>query len=743
MFAEERTAKRAAVILLTLGCIAVYFPTFRNGFVNFDDKMYVTENARVQEGLTWDNFLWAFTSAEASNWHPLTWLSHMADCQLYGLNAWGHHATSLIFHTVNTLLLLLVLSRMTGAFWRGWFVAALFALHPMHVESVAWVAERKDVLSTFFWLLTVMSYTSFAQRPTTGRRLLTTVFFAFGLMSKPMLVTLPLVLMLLDYWPLRRCGLVVENDGGLPPFRSLVRSACEKVPLLILAFVTAVITIVVQKRGHAIGPLDFYPLDIRVENALVSYVRYILKLVWPSGLSPYYPHPGDQIPLWHVVLSVMALSFISWISLRNLRRMPYLAVGWAWYLITLLPVIGLVQVGSQAMADRYSYVPSIGLSIALVWGISELVKSSVTAKRISACAAMVVLGVFGVRTYGQTHVWRDFETLFRESIRVAPWRNTIGHYNVGCALLDRGENEEAAQYFMKTLDIAAKHASARINLGIALNRLGRLQEAEKQLRIATVFHPEEVGAWLNLGVVMLAQKKLDEALMYLQKAASVDPQYNGVQYNLGLALVQAGRTEDAAKAFAAELGGPWRDAACYYQCARALITLGRTEEALVNLRAALEREPAKSAARRLLAVELMKTGAIAEAVEHYVALAKVGDADVEDLTNLGIGLGSLGRLEDARKVLTDAAQRDPSNASVHFNLAALLMRLGAFGEAAGEFSQIVDNNPSDVDARYGLGLAMLQMGKKDEARGQLSEVLRLKPDHGAAKAALDQLSSVQ
>ena len=359
-------------LTLALATLISYSQVLNHDFIDFDDDMYVTRNENVQKGLTWQNIKWAFTTNQAYNWHPLTWLSHMLDCQLFGLKPAGHHFTSVLFHIANTLLLFLVFKSMTGNLWRSAFVAALFALHPLHVESVAWIAERKDVLSTLFWLLTMAAYVRYVRKPGPKWYLLTILAFAMGLMAKPMLVTLPFILLLLDYWPLARFqfGQNIKDTE----WKILYRLFVEKIPLFIITIITSVITFIVPKGSGAVPGLKELSLMPRLTNALISYVKYIEKMFWPSRLAVFYPRAVDAIPTWQILAALLLLLIISGLAVWLARSRKYLLVGWLWYLGILVPVIGLVQVGDQAMADRYTYVSLIGLFIIVVWGLNDLLE---------------------------------------------------------------------------------------------------------------------------------------------------------------------------------------------------------------------------------------------------------------------------------------------------------------------------------------------------------------------------------
>jgi len=512
-------------LFLAAACLIAYWPAFSNGFVNYDDPEYVTDNPPVRAGLTWEGISWAFAHSHSSNWHPLTWISHMLDVEIYGLNPMGHHLSSVVLHILNTLLLFLVLGRMTGCRWRSAFVAALFAVHPLHVESVAWIAERKDVLSTLFWMLVMLAYAS-------GRPILVILLYALGLMAKPMLVTLPLILLLMDWWPLER----VKRQGWKRLF-------LEKTPLLAMAAASSAVTIVVQQRSGAVGALDAIPFGLRASNALVSYVGYIGKMLWPRKLAVFYPHPENTLPSWHVALAVLVLLIISVLVLSSARRRPYLAFGWLWYLITLIPVIGLVQVGKQAMADRYTYIPLIGLFIAITWGLSEVsagwrVRMVRTAAACAGCVVLIVL------TRIQTAFWYDSAELFRHALSVTS-NNDVAHSNLGIALREEGDIEEAARQFRLALEIDPRQVEARTNLGLALAELGRTDEAITEYEKALNLDPDAPQINHNHAVALAAKRRMKEAIAHERAALRLRPGFAEAHSALGGMLHSQGRMDEA------------------------------------------------------------------------------------------------------------------------------------------------------------------------------------------------------
>ncbi len=544
-----------ACIFLVVATLCVYWKLPSHDFVNYDDPKYVTENNHVQAGLTGEGIIWAFTSSHAKNWHPMTWLSHMLDCQIYELNAGGHHLTSLLFHIINALLVFVVFKRTTKAFWQSAFVAALFALHPLHVESVAWVAERKDVLSALFWMLTIWAYVLYVERPGLARYLLVFLFFILGLMAKPMLVTLPFVLLLMDYWPLKRFMCFQSNcdvdnlqsdrpkaSGYHGSFTLLV---LEKAPLFVLAAVSSTVTFLVQQAGGAVKSLDVFPLQIRFANALVSYVIYIWKFILPLDLAVFYPHPGMP-PIWLVTVCLVLLFAVSVLVFRYRYRCPYLVTGWLWYVGTLVPVIGVVQAGTQSMADRYTYVPLIGLFVVIAWGVNDLAARWSFRRFVLTISACGVLLAFTICTWLQVSYWRNSITLFEHAIEVTS-NNNLAHYNLGNALVKQGKLDEGIANYLEAMRIEPDHPdthNAHNSIGLALFRQDKLDEAIAHYSKAIRLKPDYVQAHNNLGVALIRQGKVDEAIRSFSRALQIRPDHDEASYNLGLALRIMDKTHD-------------------------------------------------------------------------------------------------------------------------------------------------------------------------------------------------------
>ena len=498
------------VVVLVLAGFMAYGQVAGYGFADLDDDQYVFENPHVRRGITWEGAGWALTTLYAANWHPLTWLSHMLDCELFSLDAGYHHLVSVFLHIANSVLLFLVFRRMTGAVWRSGMVAGLFLLHPLHVESVAWIAERKDVLSTLFFLLTLWAYGGYAARPGLARYGLVAGFLGLGLMAKPMLVTAPFVLLLLDCWPLGRFGKV-----------GVLRLVGEKVPLFLMVAASSVVTFVAQHREGATSLTYEVPFGVRVENALVSYVAYLGKTLWPVRLAVFYPYRSEVATVEWAGALFLLLGISVWLISAS-RERGYWGVGWLWYLGTLVPVIGLVQVGEQAMADRYTYVPLIGVFVMGVWGLGELVGGRQWVRMGAAGLAGLVLMGCMVCTRSQVGHWENGVRLFKHALEVTRG-SALVHNNLGVALMGRGRIEEAIAHYQEALRLRPGYATAHNNLGLAFLERGRPVEAIAQYRKALVIEPENAALHTNLGDALMAQGEAKEALVHFQEALRIEP----------------------------------------------------------------------------------------------------------------------------------------------------------------------------------------------------------------------------
>jgi Flp pilus assembly protein TadD len=604
--------------------IWAFWPTVNNGFVNLDDPLYVYENAHVLSGITWHGIGWAFTNLDAGFWHPLTWLSLMLDCQMFGLWAGGHHLVSLVLHAASTLVLFLTFRRLTGATWRSVAIALLFALHPLHVESVAWISERKDVLSAFFWMLCVLMYVCYAQEPKitsppSARQkahfpvpnstcyCLAFLFFICGLMSKTMVVTLPLILLLLDWWPHRRFQASTLN----PQTSSLL---LEKLPFLAAALVCSLLTLHTMKWVGALpGPAQF-PVGDRVANAALSYAHYLVQTFWPVDLAAYYPYPAT-LPLGPVIgaalLGLTASVGLLWAA----RWRPYLAVGWLWYVVTLLPVIGLVQVGGHSRADRYTYVPLIGLFLLVVWAAHDFTRRRRYQVVCLSSAAFLAASVCLVLTRRQISYWKDTETLLRHAVAITR-DNSMAQNNLGVALTKQGQLGEAVTRLQEAIRVAPTYAEAYNNLGTALAMQGRLGDAITSFQESLRLKPNYAQAHNGLGATLGRQERLDEALAHLQEAIRLVPDYADARCNLGDALTAKGRFEEAITQYqeAIQLNTNYADT--HNHLGIALTSKGRLDEAIGQFQQALRLKPEYAEAQGNLGAALGRKGQLDEAINH-------------------------------------------------------------------------------------------------------------------------------
>ena len=585
----------AAVLAITT--LALFSPVSGFEFNNYDDAQYIVNNIHVKTGLTPANILWAFTSGYASNWHPLTWLSHMLDCHLYGLRSGAHHMTNVLIHTANTLLLFGLWRRMTGHVWRSAFVAALFAWHPMHVESVAFVAERKDVLSAFFGFATLWAYWRYVQIPNWRRYSLVAAGLALGLMSKPMLVTLPVLMLLLDFWPLRREW-------------SLRRLILEKTPLLGLCALSSIVTVWAQKTGGAVAPISALPVTVRFVTALNAYANYIGKLFWPTHLSAFYPY-RYHIPWIRTLASGALVLVVSLAVWRQARRRPYATVGWFWFLIALLPVIGLIQVGNQSMADRYTYIPAIGLFVLVTWEAAERTAGHPGAKRLLGAVAVMVLVACAIVTSRQLAYWRNSAAIFTHALEVTPG-NAFAECSLGVVLLNENRTDDAIAHFRAALQLEPYFDRAVANLGLAYLDEGKIDAATTNLLHAVQLASDNPYAQYGLARALDAQNKLDEAIPHYLAAVKINPDIPEAQVSLGAVLISQGKPQLAEAHFAAALLANPNMWEAQFQYGNALLIQGKLPEAETHYREAARLNPQSAYAELNLAVALERQGKAAE-----------------------------------------------------------------------------------------------------------------------------------
>ncbi len=627
------------ILLLIVVTLTVFWQVLGHDYILYDDPQYVFENPWIQHGLTLESFRWAFTATYEANWHPLTWMSHMLDYQIYGTQPAGHHATNLLLHVANVLILFLVLSQMTGAAFRSAFVAALFAIHPLHVESVAWIAERKDVLSAFFLMLTMWAYLRYARQPSFKKYLLVVCTFALGLMSKPMLVSLPLILLMLDWWPLER-------------LRYGFKLVWEKTPLFAMSAASSVITYIAQQHGNTVRSLEAFPISVRAYNSIVAYSSYLLKTVLPRGLAVFYPYP--QTPsFWKVGAAAVIFVCISVLAIRLARRRPYLAMGWSWYVVTLIPVIGLVQVGSQSMADRYTYVPLIGIFIAIAWGIPDLwhrkepdirksavketrrkekpkqrpaakdARISNPRSRLLVVLACTLIFILAMCAHVQVGYWQDSITLLTHATAVTA-DNYVAHTNLGEALHRSGATDQAVEHFAEAIRINPMCPYAHTDLGIIFLEKRKPDEAIHHFAEEIKLNPGSADAHFNLGCALNEKQKYGEAIGEYLRALQIDPEFAKAYTNMGLTEAAQGRLDEAVGCFLKavrirpDMVEPLANLGSIY------FKKGNLDEAIIWFTKALDIKPDLAAAHQSLAFVLYQKGEYAKAWKEIAMCRKYG-----------------------------------------------------------------------------------------------------------------------
>jgi tetratricopeptide (TPR) repeat protein len=720
-------------LLLAAVTLAVYWPVTRYDFVSYDDSDFVTANPIVQAGLTADGLHYALRAEVARNWHPLTLLSHMLDCQFFKQNAGRHHLTSLLLHTANSLLLFFVLKRMTGAFWRCALVAAWFAWHPLHVESVAWIAERKDVLSALFWWLTLWAWLAYAdasKSPGSKSKLLYTLavfLFALAAMSKPMVVTLPCVLLLLDFWPLGRFKLrapppPVKEDRAksksrpappaakpAPKLPSPWRLLLEKIPFFAISAALCCETFSIQKHGGAMLDAANLPIASRIGNAFISYVRYPAKMFWPQNLSALYIRTGDW-PSWQVAGAVILLAGLTAWIVAQARRRPWLAMGWFWYAGMLVPVIGLVQVGMQTMADRYTYLPLVGLFIILAWGGAELAARFRAPKYVPALAAALSLAACLLVTARQIPCWKDSETLFK-----------------------------------KMIDVTDKNFMAHFNLGNYYSRQGKTDLALQNYRDALAAEPNYAEAHNNLAGILLDQKHFDEAIQHYLDAARLKPSATA-SFNLANAFADAARARhdntlfaQAVQAFQQSLNFDPNSYATHNNFGMVWQDQNQYNQAVSEFQAVVRAKPDFELGHFNLANALARVGLLDDAITHYQAAASLNPGHVESFNGLGVCYARQGKMEEAARQFRRVTELNPQDAGAFDNLGNALGSQNKLDEAIPCYLKALQIDPRDYQAEFNLGLSLLHQNHRDEAKAHFQAALRIQPDYPAARQALSEL----
>lgn len=761
-------------LCLVVVTLSIYWQDRHHDFIDFDDDIYVTSNRYVRDGLTLDGlkWSWAISKENRTYWHPLTWLSHMSDVQMFGVNAGYSLIINMFLHILNSLLLFFVLRRWTTSVWPAAIVAALFSIHPIGVESVAWVAARKNLLSSLFWILTLLTYGYYAARPGAGRYLAVLLCFILGLMAKPMLVTLPFVLLLMDYWPLGR--LTLEKTGGFSHV-SLVRLVIEKSPLLVLSALSISLSMSSLEGHDSFTPYGAIPIGLRIGNVLVSYIAYIGKLFWPIELSVYYPFPKD-IPLWQPAGALLILMGITWVVWWLRRERPYLIVGWLWYLGTLLPVIGLVQAGLwPAMADRFAYIPFIGLYIMIGWG-SVVVFGGWLNPRIFCVLFASLMILLAARAWQQVTYWENSLTLFRRAIELDE-SNIIAHNNIGKSLIESGQVSEAVKHYKIALNHDPNYASAHISLGYALSIQGKIDDSVSHLLAALRINPHKANAHYLLGDILSQQGRFQEAIRHYGKAIEIEPEYFEAHNNLANLLADQGRLDDAVRHYKKALLINPRYAKAYNNIGSALFRKNRVNEAVHNYRLAINFKPDYAEAHNNLGVALKKQGQLDKAVIHYQRALKLMPKYGEAHFNLGLALAYTGDIEaavihfeEALRIKPDDGQikqqREKTRAElnvinaeietlkasaashsaspdVHINLGDLFKKKGDLKSATAQYRKALVHNRRFVPALKKLGIIYATGGQFDKAIHVFREIAKLEPKNSEAAYWLAGLYAVQ
>lgn len=703
-------------LFLLLSILSVYWQILSHDFVNFDDITYVIDNDKIKSGFTLDAIRWAFNlkGTERSYWHPLTWLSHILDIQLFGLNPSMHHMINLILHLLSSLLLFYVFFKMTDDIWKSTIVALLFGIHPINVESVAWIAERKNMLSTFFWMMTIVLYVRYVKKPNIINYCLTFVAFLLGLLAKPMLITLPFVLLLLDYWPINRFN--IKSIAGTdiiqtPTFKNRQGKKSstqfiflEKVPFLIIAFAVVYIAASSAEGKFSIS-FEVVPLILRFENALVSYVMYIIKMLWPSNLAVLYPFP-KMIEPWKVISATIFLISVSLIVIYFCRKKPYLFVGWFWFAGTLVPVSGIIQAGLwPSMADRWAYIPFIGLFIILTWLLPEWLKRWKYQRHAFTIIAFIVFPFLMLQTWVQASYWSNGTFLFKHAIDVNE-NNYIAHNNLGSALASQGKHTEALYHYDKAIQLLPNYKNAQINYAKALYKTGQIDKAIEYLssKLSNIY-PEDKKVITILGNVMLEKGDTDSAIHYFNNALKIDPEDID-------ALIGAGS---------------------------AFNKLGKTDKAIENFSKVLMIDSFNALAHYNLGVIKERQGKTTEAIHHYSEAIRISPKSTDALTNLASIMADQGSMDRAIEYLNKALKADPSNADICYNLGIISLRVGRANDAIQYFQNAIQLNPDFVPARKALDQVLGNKGRPEESVDKIKAAINRDPNNPSLYSQLGRL----
>ena len=709
-------------LLLMLVTFAVYWQVTGHGFISYDDNVYVYENGNVKDGLSRTSMLWAFSfhhETGATYWHPLTWLSHMFDYQLFGLDAGRHHLINLIFHAINTLLLFLLLKRVTGAVWRSAMVAALFAVNPVNVDSVAWIAERKNLLSTMFWLLTMTCYSFYAERPSIFRYIMTSALFIMGLLAKPMLATLPFVLLLFDYWPLHRMQIYFNDTGvnrGVTCRRSpFPRLIIEKVPLMVLSFVAIYISTLELKTGGNLISYSIRPLGLRIANFIVSYASYVKKLFWPTDLTILYPYPKVMLPTASIVFAVIVLLIISVIAVTQIKKRPFLIVGWLWFLGTLVPVSGILQGGVwPAMADRWAYIPFIGLYIMFVWGVSSIFPETHFFNMLKSGSAITIVLILAIMAWIQTGYWKNDITLFSHAVEITD-NNYIAHNNLGLALESEHDYQGAVYHYRIAQIIKPNSLKIELNIGVALAKSGRLEDAITQFESILEKDPKNERAIISLGTAYSELNDFKKAEKYFQKALKLHSESAEICFGWAVVLSHQGRTREAVKQYLRALEINPHHIKARVNLANALVRMSSIDDALRHYGEILKIEPNHATAKRNLQVLVSQRQVLDEKIKTLQSAVDQNPEDSILLYHLGLAYQKSGHSEKALTYYELALRYNNELIDAYQNMFLIYSEREDYKEAAETLRKMIQLQPQDPNVHYNFACIYAKINKLDES----------------------------
>ena len=744
----NQTMKTAICIFLAVATFSVYLQVKDHEFLDYDDKALISQNWNIKSGLSKESVVWAFTTTSNGSWEPITWLSHILGYQLYGSSSKNHHLINVFFHITNAVLLFIVLLRMTGALWQSGFVACMFALHPMNVESVAWLMERNMLLCTLFWLLTMLVYIHYTEKPSIRRYSLVILFFTLGLMSKSMIVTLPFVLLMMDYWPLKRLKVNQKkyNDKFEMDFvikrSEVLRLVLEKIPLLILSLGLSITIFNLAEGFEGTDYMAAVSFFGRLNNGMVSYLEYLGKTAWPTGLAVLYPHPLNTLAAWKGILCGMALLGVTFFSIRFIKKSPYFAFGWFWYLGVLVPVIGIfVQVGGElAMADRYAYLPLIGIFIIIAWGLPELIARWRHREKILSISAGIIISMLMATTWVQLSYWKNSIDLFKRAISVANKKDpnfknpnhALLYNHLGLVFYNMGKPEESTSHYEMAIKIAPDLAMAHTNLGISHLSMGNTEEAISHYKTAIKFNPSHAHGHYNLGIALFTLGKIEKAISHYKTAIKLNPNYAAAHNNLGLILEEKGRTHEAISNYTTAINLKPDYAAAHSNLGNTLFALGKTKEAIAHYKTVVRLRPGFFPAHTNLGNALFALGKTEEAIAHYKTVIRLNPDLALANSNLGIALFALGKTEEAIAHYETAIRLNPDFAMAYTNLGNALFALGKTEEAIVHYKMAIELKPDYTEAHHNLGVALFAIKKVEESISHYKMAIKFKPDYPMA-----------